>query len=303
MVKQITILAGLIQMSLFAAGPCRGQVNRTLVLSPRVWATISAAERKQFHLFRQYDNFVEATAFQTPNGNCYVRITLEPSRGVFRDTVVEYTSRLLLMIADKINHFEALDARAYELGEEPTYIQTTDGQTVLESPAVLTNPSVLERRALAEARKWWDEGPAIGIITLGLSSGLSLRGKVTGIVDDSVFTFESEGKTLPIPVDSVSYLLRYSGTHMWEGAAIGTMVGIVAGVAIGAASYKRPQPKQIIDFGPGAATLGGASMGIVFGFSIGGAIGASIPRGHLITTEGAGHGAKLMVIRKVVSRE
>lgn len=298
MANKIILLVGLIQMGLFAVNPCRGQDStKILVLSPRVGANISAAEREQFHIFRHYDNFVEATVFQKPDGNCYARITLETVPGVFRDAVVRCTSQWLLMTADKINHFEALNAGSYTLGEEAAYILTADGQPVLKSPAVLRSLTETDKRVLSHACKWWDNGPPGGMMTLGLSSGESLQGKILRVVDDSMFTFESKGRALLVPVDSVSHLLRHGGSYFWQGAGIGAMTGIVAGAAIGAATYKR---EGFPVLGRGDHMVAGAVVGIPVGFVVGGLVGASVEEDDLIDVSRSGYEVKLMVIRMMI---
>jgi hypothetical protein len=128
-----TFVAALLFSVLFPlAISCLAQDTiKVLILSPKVGPKITAGAREQFKIFPQFDSFVEATAFETANGDCFVRITLEPQKGVFRDTTVQYPHQTLLMIAEKINHFEDLAAGRYHIGDEPTYIKTVDGTNAI----------------------------------------------------------------------------------------------------------------------------------------------------------------------------
>lgn len=304
MVKHVLVFMGVTLMSLLTVGLCRAQDSSSvLVLSQRVGATISAHARDEFHLFPQFHNFVDASVFQASGGNCYVRIKQKTAAGDTSETVVQFTSESLLMMAEKINHYEALKSGRYEFGEEPTYILTTDGQTALRSPAVLKNPSVLEKRILAHAWKWEEDRSQGDTISLGLSSGQSPRGIIKSVVDDSTIVFESGGKTMMIPVDSVGFLLRRAGSYFWEGAGIGTFVGFAAGAGIGASSYSPPTPGQIVDFGPGLPAIGGAIIGIPIGFAVGGLVGAAIERDDVIEFARAGHEVRLIVLRMLVYGE
>ncbi len=127
--------------------------TKVLILSPRVGPKITAGAREQFEIFPQFDNFVEATAFETSDGNCFVRITLEPQKGVFRDTILQYPHQTLLMIAEKINHFEDLAAGRYHMGDEPTYIKTVDGTNAIV-PSSGTNANVSSRSGGDSLASW-----------------------------------------------------------------------------------------------------------------------------------------------------
>lgn len=306
MLKFRVFLTGLTCLSLFAIPPCHGQdTTGILVLSPRVGAKISAGERSYFRLFPQFDDFVEAVVFATPGGAFHVRITREPEKGVFRDTVVEYGSHTLLMVAEKINHFEALSLGRYQIGDDPTAIRNTDGMVVLHSPRINRDSLALQLDTIERARIWHDQDPSEKVCTVGLSSGLALKKCLLENVDDSAVVLESDGGVTSVPVRSVDFLLRKEKTHFWAGAGIGLVAGAVLGAVVGYATYRKPQrdPNQWInfDFGPNANALGGAILGIPIGFVVGGVIGGSVSGDDIIDLSGASRETKLVVIRMVIS--
>lgn len=306
MMKRIVFLAGLVQLSLFAATPCVSQDSaRVLILSPRVGAKITAAAREQFHLFPQFHNFVEATVWQAADGSCFVKITVEPSPGVFRDTVVQYGRRTLQLMAEKVDHFEELEAGAYRIGDRPAHLLATDGESALETRAPAPDSLGFESRALEQAREWHDNGPSRDNLTVKLSTGLSLRGKLMDDVSDSSFAFESNREVHFIPVNSLESILRHRESRFWTGAGIGVVVGAALGGIIGYATYSKPQRKPgewfVLDFGPGLNTAAGAIVGVPIGFAIGGTIGASMGGDDVINMSGTGYQVKLMIIRMVIS--
>ncbi len=306
MIGRIFLFAGLIQLSLGSFTTCLSQDDtKVVVLSPRVGAKISAAEREYFHIFPQFEHFVEATAFETDDGSCFVRITLEPSRGVFRDSVVQYGRRMLRIMAEKIDHFEELEAGTYRIGDRPTHLHAMDGESEFEKSAAAVDSLGMEWRALDQARRWQNNGPSRENITVGLSTGLSLRGRILDDVSDSCFAFESNREVHLIPMNSLDLLRRDRKSQFWAGAGIGMLIGAAVGAVIGYATYSRPERKPgqwiVLDFGPGLNAAAGAIVGMPVGFAVGGAVGASKGGEDIINMSGTRYQAKLTIIRMVIS--
>jgi hypothetical protein len=78
------------------------------------------------------------------------------------------------------------------------------------------------------------------------------------------------GKPIFVLIDSITVLERFKEGHFLNGAAIGTLIGAVTGIIIGAATYQKEEIG-----GRSAAEAGYGLIGAVGGFVIGGAIGAS----------------------------
>jgi hypothetical protein len=119
--------SGLLLLAL-PAPSSRGQdSSTTVILSDRVGQVIDAKEREYFHLFQQYASFDSATVFLADGKKFFIRVARHTSEGVYADTVVEYNEVTLLTIAEKIDHFEDLDAGRYRIGEQPSTLQLTGG--------------------------------------------------------------------------------------------------------------------------------------------------------------------------------
>ena len=84
-----------------------------------------------------------------------------------------------------------------------------------------------------------------------------------------------DSSSMRLPVDSLKIILRQGEPHFWSSAGYGTLAGVAVGALFGFATYQRPSGSFTFDFGPGAAAFGGAILGGVAGFAIGGIVGAS----------------------------
>jgi hypothetical protein len=80
-----------------------------------------------------------------------------------------------------------------------------------------------------------------------------------------------------VSVDSVRKIIRHVQSQFWKSAGYGALGGAAAGAIIGLASYQRPRSGGFIslDYGPGFSAAGGAILGAVAGFAVGGIVGAA----------------------------
>lgn len=91
---------------------------RVVILSDRVGPVISPDKREKYHLFTQFRDFNQAVVLQLRDSSCAVRLTLVSSGG-FRDTLVRYSWTAIMLMADRIEHFEDLENGEYVLGSSP----------------------------------------------------------------------------------------------------------------------------------------------------------------------------------------
>jgi hypothetical protein len=91
---------------------------RIVILSDRVGPVVSADERQRYHLFTQFKDFSRAVVLQLPDSSCAIRFTLVSSGGL-RDTLVRYSWTAIMLMADRIEHFEELENGEYVLGSSP----------------------------------------------------------------------------------------------------------------------------------------------------------------------------------------
>ena len=120
---------------------------RVVILSDRVGKVISSADREKYHVFSQFEDFRNAVVLQLPDSSCAVRITLE-SAGRERDTLVRYSWGSIMMMADRVEHFEELEIGEYVMGSSPIRLRYAPtgltGSTEFVPPgAAFIVPSVL----------------------------------------------------------------------------------------------------------------------------------------------------------------
>ncbi len=96
--------------------PAAGDSASVLILSDRVGPVIDADEAKQFHLFMQIDGFQEAIAIRLPDSSLAVLFTIIGPGDSRVDTIYHYSETTLGMLAEKIDHFEALSDGTYKMG-------------------------------------------------------------------------------------------------------------------------------------------------------------------------------------------
>lgn len=103
---------------------------KVVILSERVGPDIELEDQRAFRLFGQIKDFYCATVYQRPDSTFFVRIVLQSPDGTRRDTTIDYPSTLLLMMAEKINHFEGLERGTYRFGTDPAALHFAEGGSV-----------------------------------------------------------------------------------------------------------------------------------------------------------------------------
>lgn len=102
----------------------------------------------------------------------------------------------------------------------------------------------------------------------------TLRSCIVGGLENNMVNLICGSSVVQISVDSLSIVTRHGESHFWSGAGYGTLVGAAAGTLVGVATYQKPAGPTAFDFGPGVQAFGGAILGGVAGFTIGGIVGA-----------------------------
>ena len=103
-----------------------GDSARIVILSDRVGPVISESGREKYHVFTQFEGFREAVVLQFPDSSCGVWFTLVRA-GEARDTVVRYSRTTILMLAEKIEHFEDMEKGNYIWGSSPPCLRYAPG--------------------------------------------------------------------------------------------------------------------------------------------------------------------------------
>jgi hypothetical protein len=289
---------------------------RVIILSPRVGATIDKTERNKFKLFQQFPTFESAIVLEGPGGAYYVRIDYENAAGRLRDSVVLYREQVLLMLAEKINHFEDLEAKNYVFGSDPSTLQSTDTVVKVELPAGMASARASAPVSTTERT---DDVPLTGLSSFSTVSAeghpwhvVSLSGDTVipyGVVllDGMRLVYSSEGKTSSMPVDSIAALVREKGSHFWKSATFGMVAGAVVGLCMSSESRSPDTTKQMpyvdLSLGPFPRARGGALIiGAAAGLVCGGLIGSLTGGRESYDLKGKTLNAKLQSIKQLVQQ-
>jgi len=111
-----------------STGLLRGQDSlRTVILSERVGPEIDDEEHKRFSLFPQIEGFYKATALRAADGRLFVRFDLIGPGNTTTQKMMPYPEATLLMLAEKINHFEELSDGKYVWGSDRATLTVVGG--------------------------------------------------------------------------------------------------------------------------------------------------------------------------------
>jgi hypothetical protein len=264
--------------------------HKVVILSPRLGSTIDSSEREYFQLFRQIKDFHSAMFLENPDSTYYAWIVLKDSSGNTRDTAIWYPKGYLLMIAEKINHFEELTEGQYQMGRNPATLQ------VVESDEAARIPAVAKPRAEASAKAVEPEGEPAGSrseagnkdqllargasIVVFLNDGRQVTGELLAVRDTALLIDTLVGKTEDSAATQIAGIVRVSRNAVQKvrvkgesfkgkGRLYGTLVGAGLGVVIGFADGNDPPGSFMrLTAGEKALTFG------AFGGLLGGFVGA-----------------------------
>jgi hypothetical protein len=238
--------------------------DKVVILSPRVGSVIDAAERQRYELFPEIRGFDRAVFLQTPEKTYYAKVTYIEPDGARGDTTVQCSEDTLLVLAERIEHFEELKQNTYHIGERPAKIQ------------------VLERRFRPEVAA---APPTQGTdVVVLLTTGQEIEGELVSVRDSSVL-IATEDEDVPSALSTgvkgilgikdtmISHVTIEGNSNVLLGMGLGFLGGTVAGGVIGAKSYSPP---------PEPDNLGGAIAGMVEAtVGLGAAVGAATSRSDI----------------------
>jgi hypothetical protein len=301
-----------IQAILHAQDSCK-----VVILGPRVGAIIDKTERDRYKLFQQFPAFESGIVLKGHASSYGVRIEYRDTDGRIRDSILVYSEQALLMVAEKINHFEDLEDGNYRIGTDPSRLQFADTVVAVplptdrvsspgpapNSPAETghdvsqTNPRSLSMVPLSDQP--WEirslSGDTVSACALDSLHGMALFATCGG-------------KTFSFPVDSIAVLVREKESHFKEGASIGWRIGAAAGALIFALTVHPPAKEGLsnVDVGASIAPLGialaGCGVGALTGYLCGGLIGSLSGGRETYELKEETLGAKLRTIEQVVKR-
>ena len=130
-----------------------------------------------------------------------------------------------------------------------------------------------------------------------------------GLKDNSMNVL-CKDDTTEIAVMSISKMVRPGKSQFWKYAAIGFGAGAVIGGVVGYATYSKPERDQncqsfciVLDFGPGVSALGGATLGGVAGFLLGGMVLSNVFKDEVHDMTGyTSLEAKINVLKEIIEQ-
>lgn len=114
---------------LVVAGPALAAQDsiRTVILSDRVGGYIDPAERERFGLFPTVRGFRGARVLLIRDSALVVAFDILGEDGSVARVVKPYSAQILLLMAEKIEHFEMLQTGRYAMGSEPISLSRITG--------------------------------------------------------------------------------------------------------------------------------------------------------------------------------
>lgn len=246
--------------------------NRVVVLSPRVGAVIDSSERDHFHLFQQIKNFHSAMILENPDSTYFAWIVLKEANGNATDTAVWYSKSYLLMLAERINHFEELAEGRYQMGENPATLQGVGSEEATMVP-LLAKPRAEARAQAVEVEGVLSGSRSEGAkVVLFLSDGQEVTGELLSVMDSALVISTVEGadgeslqtqswSLLVVRNQEILYVVVKGESKVLKGMGIGFLAGATLGASIGLASGDDPK-NQFFSFTAGEkAEMGGIAFG------------------------------------------
>lgn len=128
MIKNVFLLFIILSMLTLCRHATSAQEDvKIVILSPRVGTLIDETERNSFQIFPQIRNFISAVVY-TADGNYFIQFRLSDLDGKERDTIIIYSENLILMIAEKIDHYEEIKGGNYKIGQNPPTLVIAEGE-------------------------------------------------------------------------------------------------------------------------------------------------------------------------------
>jgi len=208
-----------------------------VILSPRLGESISAASRQRFGLFRAVDGFEKATVYLLNRSTFVVSIESVSPAGISSQHLVPYGPGIIFMMAEKVNHYEELEAGSYQMGSDPAVLQTRGGEKIgigdIGRVARTENGPSESRAQQATASDFIHFAPSVGTpspaesYSLGIGCGVSSfnpdLGGITSLLRSIESKFADQGYSIhtedspPSLTTLVWFDLHVPITSSWSG--------------------------------------------------------------------------------------
>jgi small nuclear ribonucleoprotein (snRNP)-like protein len=157
------------------------------------------------------------------------------------------------VLAERIEHFEEIKQKTYQMGERPAKIRVAESE--------LKSEGGVARRT---------QGTDVAVV---LTSGEKIEGELVSVRDSSVFIATRTGDIVRITDTVVSHVIVKGSSHVFLGIGLGFLGGMIVGTTIGAATVTQKEEQEF--FGGLDKIIAGWAVGTVAGTLVGGLVGAS----------------------------
>jgi hypothetical protein len=236
--------------------------DKVVILSSRVGSVIDGAERTRYQLFPDIKGFDRAVFLQTPEETYYAKIIFIEPDGARRDTSIQYSEDTLLVLAERIEHFEGLRQKTYQIGEQPAKIRVAETE--------LGYGGGVAGRG---------QGADVAVI---LTNGQKIEGELISIRDSSLLIATATGNTIPIRDTNVSRMIVQGNSHVLVGGGVGLLSGLLIGGLVAGMEIESLEREGDVGgafrwvFGGAGVSVGlGALAGTLVGVGIGAAASQS----------------------------
>lgn len=164
------------------SGAYSQQECKPVILSPKVGQAIDLAERNNYSLFPQFENFDSAAVFITGKDKYFISFTLRGNNGVSYDTTVWYPDRLIMILSEKIDHIDQLRDGSYSIGDSEAQLQYSNTPVMMTPPKYDPPPAIPGKtfppprmlfRGLPDNLPFPKERPVTGFQNYSISLGIN----------------------------------------------------------------------------------------------------------------------------------
>lgn len=107
--------------------------DRIIELSNRVGAVVDKAEAVSFKIFEKFPDFHSCVVHIDSLNEYYIRFIMADKAGNVKDTAISYSEQAILLLSEKIDHFEEIMNGGYKPGTEKARIRILNGEEKIKS--------------------------------------------------------------------------------------------------------------------------------------------------------------------------
>jgi len=107
--------------------------DRVIIVSNRVGVVIDKSEQIHYKIFERVSDFNSCVVHIDSLDGYYILFTLVDKNGKSKDTAISYSEQAILLLSEKIDHFEEILKGTYKPGTEKARIRILNGEEMIKS--------------------------------------------------------------------------------------------------------------------------------------------------------------------------